>query len=97
MRLYHEFLLPRQPPGQFNPREYVFDEKTSVPSVIRDHLLQFMLARVGPHVCTLYTLLADGARVLRRDQSSLQMPSKNFSWRCGVLNFKVVWTFTGPA
>ncbi|KII88563.1 hypothetical protein PLICRDRAFT_110769 [Plicaturopsis crispa FD-325 SS-3] len=45
MRLYHEFLLPRQPPGQFNPREYVFDGKTSVPSVIRDHLLQFMLAR----------------------------------------------------
>ncbi|KAF8741003.1 hypothetical protein AX14_006207 [Amanita brunnescens Koide BX004] len=44
-RLYREFLLPRQPPGSFNGREYFFDTSSPPMSKIRDSLYEVLQMR----------------------------------------------------
>ncbi|KAF8350736.1 hypothetical protein F5887DRAFT_940689 [Amanita rubescens] len=44
-RLYREFLLPRQPPGSFNGREYFFDASFPPMSKIRDSLYEVLQMR----------------------------------------------------
>ncbi|KAF8628477.1 hypothetical protein AX15_003988 [Amanita polypyramis BW_CC] len=44
-RLYRELLLPKRPPGLFNPREYFFDANSPSMSKIRDSLYEVLYMR----------------------------------------------------
>ncbi|KAG6820590.1 hypothetical protein H0H93_014506, partial [Arthromyces matolae] len=44
-RLFREFLLPRRPPGDYNPRLYVLDVVSASPTKIRDPLYEVIQMR----------------------------------------------------
>ncbi|KAK2466948.1 hypothetical protein APHAL10511_001206 [Amanita phalloides] len=44
-RLYHDFLLPKRPPGLFNEREYFFNTSSPPMSKIRDSLFEVLQMR----------------------------------------------------
>lgn len=44
-RLFNEFLIPRRPPGQYNPREYLHDAKSLGSGKIRDPLYEVIQMR----------------------------------------------------
>jgi hypothetical protein len=46
-RLFHEFLMPRQPPGLCNPREYLYNAKSVSSGKIKDLLYDVIQMRVG--------------------------------------------------
>jgi len=46
-RLFGEYLLPRRPPGEYNPREYLNNATSTTTDIIQDSLYGVLQMRVG--------------------------------------------------